>query len=351
MNRNGRSITANTASEPPTTYAAQRLRAANPASGMSSSAAIATAPARVNTSGARLYDVSERTTSWLPYCSNARCSSSASGDTERVSSTIGRNQSMKSAAGTTSAPSANAPARTSARSHNARTTRKPTNGIQRKIAYVGMHDREHEPRSRGRRDEPERRQAHGLERQRERGRHEELARRRRGQGEEDVRASHPRRERDHRHLSGRSHTCRPRPPEERPAGLEGDENRERREDRRQVRDHPLRILARDLRDQREEAVPEREGVAGVQAAVGELGDPVERQVVELEQLPRTREVEEAITLHRRCRDPQEHADDRAPEEHPCAPRNGLRGGPPPKAAEHHRCDGDDAEQQERQRQS
>ena len=67
VKRYGTSMTANTASEPPTTYAAQRRRAARPASGIMSSAAIATAPERVNTSGARLYDVSERTTSWLPY--------------------------------------------------------------------------------------------------------------------------------------------------------------------------------------------------------------------------------------------------------------------------------------------
>ena len=86
-------MTANTASDPPATYAAQRRLAAKPASGIMSSAAIATAPERVNTSGARLYDVSERTTSWLPYCSNARCSSPASGETERVSFTIGRSQS------------------------------------------------------------------------------------------------------------------------------------------------------------------------------------------------------------------------------------------------------------------
>ena len=78
--------------------------------------------------------MSERTTSWLPYWSNARCSSSASGVTDLVSFTIGRSQSMNSAAGTTSAASAAAPERTSLRSHSARTARKPTNGIQRKIA-------------------------------------------------------------------------------------------------------------------------------------------------------------------------------------------------------------------------
>ena len=350
MNRNGRSITANTASEPPTTYAAQRRRAANPASGMSSSAAIATAPARVNTSGARLYDVSEWTTSWLPYCSNARCSSSASGDTERVSFTIGRSQSMKSAAGTTSAPSASPPARTSARSHNARTTRKPTNGIQRKIAYVGCTTASTNPAaaveatspSDGERtDSSASASAAGT-----RSWRDDVA----GSERNTYAPPIPGAKAIIATCAAAGHAGRPRPPEERPAGLEGDENRERREDRREVRDDPLRILARDLRDQRDEAVPERERVAGVQAAVGELGDPLERQVVELEQLPRTREVEETVTLHRRRRDPQEHADDRAPEERPGTPRNGLGGGPAPEAAEHGRGDGDENEQHERQRQ-
>jgi hypothetical protein len=50
----GISIVAKTASEPPTTKAAHRLRAANAASGISSSAATATGPARLKTSGARL---------------------------------------------------------------------------------------------------------------------------------------------------------------------------------------------------------------------------------------------------------------------------------------------------------
>ena len=127
-------MTANTASEPPTTYAAHRRRAARHATGTSSSAAIATAPERVNTSAARLYDVSEWTTSWLPYCSNARWSSRAPGETERVSFTIGRSQSMNSPAGATSAASAKAPVRRSARVQSSRTARKPTNGIQRKIA-------------------------------------------------------------------------------------------------------------------------------------------------------------------------------------------------------------------------
>jgi hypothetical protein len=98
------------------------------------SAAIATAPERVNTSGARLYEASEWTTSCPPYCSNARCSSAESGVTERVSFTIGRSQTRNSPAGAARAASASEPVATSARSQSARTTRNPTNGIQRKIA-------------------------------------------------------------------------------------------------------------------------------------------------------------------------------------------------------------------------
>ena len=181
-----------------------------------------------------------------------------------------------------------------------------------------MHDCEHESRGCRRGEEPERRQPHGLERERERRRHEQLPRRRRGEREKDVRPAHARREGDHRHLRGRRHAGGPRPPEERPAGLERDENGERREDRRQVGDDALGILAGDLRDQPDEAVPERERVAGVQAAVGELGDPLERQVVELEQLPHTGEVEQTVSLHGRSGDPEEHADDGPPEERPRA---------------------------------
>ncbi len=152
-----------------------------------------------------------------------------------------------------------------------------------------MHDREHEARSGRRGDEPD---ATASAPTRARAR----ARPARAAGATTSRAARGRRRR--RPCPGAKQiiaTCaaavdarRPRAPEERPARLERDDNRERREDRRQVGDDALGILARDLRDQRDEAVPERERVPGVQAAVGELGDRVERQLVELEQLPRTR---------------------------------------------------------------
>ncbi len=85
-------------------------------------------------------------------------------------------------------------------------------------------------------------------------------------------------------------------PEERPAGLVGDDEGEHREDRRQVDDDLLRIGARDLRDECEKPVPERERVPGVQAPVRELRDTVEGEVVELQELARAGEVEEAVAV-------------------------------------------------------
>ena len=52
VNSHGTSVIAKIASEPPTTYAAQRRREASAVSGIRSSAATATAPERPNTWGA-----------------------------------------------------------------------------------------------------------------------------------------------------------------------------------------------------------------------------------------------------------------------------------------------------------
>ena len=130
-----------------------------------------------------------------------------------------------------------------------------------------------------------------LERERERGRNEELVGGGRGQGEKPIRAPMPRREAHERHLSGRSDGRRPHPAEERPAGLVGDDHGERREERGQVQDDEPRIRPAHLRDDRVEAVPEREGVARMQPAVRELDDAVQREVVEGDELPYPREVE------------------------------------------------------------
>ena len=116
-------------------------------------------------------------------------------------------------------------------------------------------------------------------------------------------------------------------------------------------DDALGILARELRDQRDEAVPERERVPGMQAAVGELRDPVERELVEVEQLPYAREVEQAVAVDRGGDDPEQHADDSAPEERPRPTRwGGHPGGPRAEAPQRHAGGRNDDEQGERQRQ-
>ena len=84
------------------------------------------------------------------------------------------------------------------------------------------------------------------------------------------------------------------PAEERPAGLEGEHHGERSEHRRPVEDDVHRVGARDLCHEGEEAVPERERVAGVEPPVGELVRRVEREVVEGEELLDAREVEEPV---------------------------------------------------------
>ena len=135
---------------------------------------------------------------------------------------------------------------TSARSHNARTARKPTNGIQRKIAYVGWTTASTSPAAAveatsptdgDRTDSSASASAAGTSSCRD-----AVA------GSERKTYAPP--------IPGAKAiiaTCaaavdarRPRPPEERPARLEGDEHGERREDRREVGDDALGILAATL---------------------------------------------------------------------------------------------------------
>ena len=61
-----------------------------------------------------------------------------------------------------------------------------------------------------------------------------------------------------------------------------------------MQDDLARVDAGQPRDEREERVPEREGVAGVQAAVPELVDGAERQPAEVVELPHAGEVEEVV---------------------------------------------------------
>ena len=67
------------------------------------------------------------------------------------------------------------------------------------------------------------------------------------------------------------------------------------------------IGARDLCDEREEAVPERERVAGMETAVGELVRALEREVAEREELLDAREVEEPVAADLPCDAPEEDA--------------------------------------------
>ena len=84
-------------------------------------------------------------------------------------------------------------------------------------------------------------------------------------------------------------------PEHRVPGLVRDEHGQRHEHRRLVQHDVRRVRERDLRDECQEGMPEREGVTGVEPAVGELVHGREREVAELEQLANARQVEQAVT--------------------------------------------------------
>src|SRR5207244_3024624 len=77
---------------------------------------------------------------------------------------------------------------------------------------------------------------------------------------------------------------------------EGKDERERREDARLVEDDRGRIDSADLRDEREPAVPERKGVAGVEPAVLELVDGAQRERAEVVELADATEMEERVAF-------------------------------------------------------
>ena len=109
-------------------------------------------------------------------------------------------------------------------------------------------------------------------------------------------------------------------------------------------DDLLGIGARDLRDEREEPVPERERVAGVEAAVRELRDAVEREVVELEELAGAREVEEAVAFDVPRNAPEEHPEHDPGAVDPRDARDARRSGCPARDDEQERGDGREREQ-------
>ncbi len=104
------------------------------------------------------------------------------------------------------------------------------------------------------------------------------------------------------------------------ARLPGDEEGERGEHGRLTVEHDGGVEARDLRHESEEPVPEREGVAGVEAAVDELVDGAEMEVAELDELSHPGLVEERIAGHRAFdmpeRETEHHPDDTDGTPHP-----------------------------------
>ena len=107
-----------------------------------------------------------------------------------------------------------------------------------------------------------------------------------------------------------------------------------------------RIEEGDAGDERQKAVPEREGVAGMQAAVGELVDRLEREGVERLQLANAREVEEAVAADLAGDVPEQHAEHHSGSEHPPPPGNPLR----PRRAPHERERHDPGAEQQDERQ-
>src|SRR5206468_10691013 len=72
--------------------------------------------------------------------------------------------------------------------------------------------------------------------------------------------------------------------------------RDGRDGARLMEQHLRGVDARELRDVREEAVPQRKRVAGMQPAVDELVDGAEVQRAERVELPDAAEVEERVAM-------------------------------------------------------
>ena len=149
--------------------------------------------------------------------------------------------------------------------------------------------------------------------QEQRGEHdrdEQLPRRGRRQRERVVGAAVARCEPGDRHLPGEHRDPAPDRVEERTPRLEDDDERDRDEDRRLVEDDVRRVDPGQLRDEREEPMPEREGVAGMRAAVRELAHRVDRQLVERLELPHPGQVEQRVAAERRPEPPDEDGEHR-----------------------------------------
>ena len=104
-------------------------------------------------------------------------------------------------------------------------------------------------------------------------------------------------------------------PEDRDPRLVDDRERERAEDAGLVQQHAARVRPGQPRDEREEELPERERVAGMEPAVLELVHRPQVQVAEREQLANAGEVEERVAVERARDLPDQHAGEDAEADH------------------------------------
>ncbi len=185
-------------------------------------------------------------------------------------------------------------------------------------------DGEHEPRRGDRREQAAARRLDVGERERQRGGQQDLARGRCRQAERGVGAAVVGRECGHGDRAQDDGDGRADPPEERPACLVRDQQRHRRQHRRLVQHDLGGIEEADPRDEGEEAVPERERVAGMEPPVRELVDGPERERAERIQLLHAREMEEPVAADVPGDVPEQEAEHRARCEDPAAPRDPLR---------------------------
>ncbi len=97
-----------------------------------------------------------------------------------------------------------------------------------------------------------------------------------------------------------------------------------REDARLVADDDSGIESRQLRHQREESVPERERVPGMEASVPELVHSREMQAAELVELAHAGEMEERVAPKRAGDVPEENPEDQAGEQRGSLPPPALQ---------------------------
>ena len=206
-----------------------------------------------------------------------------------------------------------------------------------------------EPRGGGRGEQAARRPLDVGERQRERRRNQQLPRRRRRQPERGVGTTVRGSKRRHGHLGADDRDRRPDAAEEGIAGLVGDEKGERRQHRGLVQDDVRRVEKGNAGNESEKGVPEREGVAGMQAAVRELVHSVKRERVERLELAHPSEVEEAVAADLAGDVPEQDPEHRARAEHPPAAGEPPGAGSAPAEAEGHEAGSEQQHERQAQR--